>query len=66
MQLCSAITIDFHDDDDDDNNDGDNSVHFFIICVPSQWLRGQLQKQNSVDIGNYSYIKTKKIMRANW
>jgi hypothetical protein len=35
-------------------------IHFFIICVPSQQLQGQLQKQCSVNTGNY--IKTKAYM----
>jgi hypothetical protein len=26
-----------------------NSIQFFIICVPSQQLQGQLQTQHSVD-----------------
>jgi hypothetical protein len=29
------------------------SVQFFIICVPSQQLQGQLQTQHSIDTSNY-------------
>jgi hypothetical protein len=41
-----------HDDcgggDDDDDDVDDNSIQFFIICVSSQQLQGQLQTQHSV------------------
>jgi hypothetical protein len=33
--------------------DDNNSIKFFIIYVPSQQLQGQLETQNSVDVGNY-------------
>jgi hypothetical protein len=39
-------------------------IQLSIICVPSQWLRGQLQVQYSVDIGNY--IKANKTIHSNW
>jgi hypothetical protein len=39
-----------------------NSIEFFIICVPSQQLQGQLQTQHSVDTGNY--IKDKHNIRT--
>jgi hypothetical protein len=38
----------------DNYRDGNNnSIQFFIICVPSQQLQGQLRTQHSVDTGNY-------------
>jgi hypothetical protein len=35
------------------------SIQLFIICVPSQQLRNQLQKEHSVDTGNYTIEKEK-------
>jgi hypothetical protein len=34
-------------------NNSNNSIQFFIIYVPSQQLKDQLQTQHSVDTGNY-------------
>jgi hypothetical protein len=34
-------------------------IQFFIICAPNQQFQGQLQKQHSVDTGNYTTDKEK-------
>jgi hypothetical protein len=36
-----------------------NLVQFFIVYVPSQQTKGQLQTQHSLDTGNYITYKTK-------
>jgi hypothetical protein len=36
-----------------------NSIKFFIIYVPSQQPKGQLQTQHSLDTGNYIIDKHK-------
>jgi hypothetical protein len=40
-----------------------NSIQFFIIYMPSQQPKGQLQKQHSVDTGIYIIDKHK--LQAN-
>jgi hypothetical protein len=38
----------------------DDSIQFFVICMESQQLQGQLQKQHSVGTVNYFTAKQKQ------
>jgi hypothetical protein len=41
-------------------------IQFFIVYVPSQQLQGQLQRQNSVNTGNYTIDKHNLKSKTNY